>query len=225
MSTGKTHTLLLRNAGLERRRKPPVCVIRHLLRFGPFFLASLLWKGPTKSLTWETEAQRLCQKPALPFLQETVLYWKNSCSEDYRCSCTVVTGTLKGGKTNKQQRRFLANTFGFYRNCEHGPALPSVCCANVHTAHVQAGELRSCVHLHHLLPANRVTGESLSCLIPANGVGIAGISPDPACPHSSSGKGSCLPWFLPLTPLRALKARKVCRFVCFGVSNFTCMTV
>lgn len=140
-------------------------------------------------------------------------------------TCTVVTGTLKGGKTNRQQRRFLANTFGFYTNCEHGPALPSVCCANVHTAHVQAGELRSCVHLHHLLPANRVTGESLSCLIPANGGDTAGISPDPACPHSSSGKGSCLPWFLPLTPLRALKARKVCRFVCFGVSNFTCMTV
>lgn len=136
----------------------------------------------------------------------------------------MVTRTSKRGKTNTEKPtvQLSCKGFGFYTNCEHRPALPFLCWANVHTA---SWRLRSRVFLHHLLPANRVTAESSGCLALESGVDTAGMGLDPACLHSSRGKGNFFPWFLPLTPLRALKARKVCRFVCFGVSNFTCMTV
>lgn len=80
----------------------------------------------------------------------------------------MVTGTLKRGKTSSQQCNFLANPFGLYTNCEHGLALPHL--TDAHNAHVQEGGLRSSVCLHHLLPAHRVTGETLGCLTLENGV-------------------------------------------------------
>lgn len=98
-------------------------------------------------------------------------------------------------------------------NWENEPALPSMCGANVQVTWVQGGKLRSCVCLHRLPPANRITRESSGCFALVDGVDKAGLSLAATCLHISSGKGSHLPWFLPLSPsLGALKARKVCQF-------------
>lgn len=100
-----------------------------------------------------------------------------------------------------------------HSNWENASALPSMCSANVQVTCMQAGKLRSCVCLHHLLPAHRITGGNLGCFSPTDGTDTAGLSLAATCLHISSGKGSRFPWFLPPSPsLRALKARKVCQF-------------
>lgn len=139
MTTGKRHVLLSRNVGLGQKKKAPSVCQGSLLRYRSFFLASLLWKGRASHRKLRHSDSARNQH----FLQKTVLYWKNNCSEDERGSCTMVRGKTCNSATCKH--------FGFYTNCEHRPALPSVCWANVHTAGMQAGDLRSSVYLHHLL--------------------------------------------------------------------------
>lgn len=126
----------------------------------------------------------------------------------------MAMGTLKREETNRRSVQLSCKHFAILRSLTGSMNLVFPPCAVLMSrllgCKLKAGEL---CHSAPFTACNGAIGEILSCFVLVDGVDTAGLSLVTTCLHISSGEGSRFPWFIPLSPsLRALKARKVCRF-------------
>lgn len=157
----------------------------NLLRYGPFILTSLPWKGPTKHLTWETEAQWLPETSTsfrkLFCTGKTIAvktkgahgpWWQEHWREEKPLGSSVTFSQTLLGRTQVVIRELLF--------------LP---CAGL--CWDAGGRPRSCVCLHHSLPDPgerwRYSRDESGSSLPAQQQCQRKLLPMVSSPNSSQG--------------------------------------